>query len=174
MSEEHLSPQTIDDLTTAMRQGFEKIEQRRKLETWTPVIVVVIAAGLGLVGYFVERSLDRKNDLQRLKQTAYVDYLEAFQLVVAADETDEVADANLKFHVAIENMILIASDDVLRVVGNLNKTLFETSGRRTDRDMKKISGLMANMYRAMRRDVFDELGLSDNELNDLFWGRIES
>ncbi len=157
MSDQNPSPQTIDELATAMRQGFEKIERRRRLEVLTPVIVVVIAAVFGLVGYSYEKGLDRTADLQKLKREAYTSYLQTLQYAISGAN-------GRRFNAATENLLLIASDDVLKAVQTFHSELSIQGGPSTDADRARVFGVMKNMYQAMRADGFEPTDLSDEKV----------
>lgn len=134
------------------------------LQTGIPLLVALITAIAGMITYLVQKRADRRGDLVRLRQTAYRDYLEAFQKHV----NDHTLDSLGQYHMAALNLFVIASDPVLLAMGNFQKYMAETSpGKSRRRDMAKVGELLAMVLKAMRADCFERSFLSIDQVRNL-------
>lgn len=139
------------------------------------IIGAVLTAMLGVRTYREQKRIDRENyrqqkdidrqvDLRKRKEEEYLHYLKAYEDYSRAKflgQPEKLAEASAEYDAAINNLFLIAPDDVIRAV-----TDFHWAGIRTEQTSDKWKELCATMIITMRQDVFDATKLSIAEIGD--------
>jgi|GEM_PF-2127560 len=137
------------------------------LSDFTPVLVAIIAAALGLGTYAWQEKLKRETTLNERKQGLYENLIRNLFELLAADTGAERS----KYITDIEKSWLFASDEVLRacydflevyddLCGSLTEPSKVLKGKdilqrvRTDADLKEQLGKsLACIFLAMRKDM---------------------
>lgn len=143
------------------------------ISIFIPVIVVVITASMGILTYLFQKRTDRRNELIKLRQLEYRKYLDAFQTTINENSKESLGD----YHKTLLNLFVVASDQVISAVGNLNKYMAETSpGSVKERDILKVGELLAISLKAMRKDCFEKSELMDKDVRNIlpYQGMTES
>ncbi len=134
-------------------------------ELYIPLLVAVISiVGGGLV-YLYQKRVDRRVALAELKRGAYREFLAAFLDMTNTPEKDR--DVTNRYLKAEFDLLVIASDSVLKHVSALDRYYGDTNTKRHERDSKKIRELISNAALAMREDCFEKSNLGANELQTL-------
>ena len=128
-----------------------------------PILIALLTAVAGMVTYLFQKKADRKNDLIKLRQQEYRKFIAAFQNNVEKNTPESLG----AYHEAMYSLFVVASDPVIRAVGDLNAYLALTSAPSANRDVHKIGDLLADMFREMRKDCFEKSHLQDDEVKNL-------
>ena len=116
---------------------------------------IVLAAGLGIVTYSVQKRIDRRHELRKVKEEAYSAYLKALYLGVTEGTTEELKrEHSLQYF----TLFAVASDEALKRTGDL-WTYLRDHPRLTDDDREAVNKRFVEMFRAMRKDCFEETKL---------------
>ena len=128
----------------------------------TGIAVALIAANQAVKGYREQKILDRQEDLIRRRQQEYERYLGAFTQAGRWKGVDPIkhAEAEGEYHRAHDNLLLVASDDVVTAANVFHRYYVYTSSP----DPKETKLRYAAMVVAMRKDGFEETTLSVKEV----------
>ena len=130
-------------------------------------VSVMVAALLGISTYIWQKEVDRNTALQELKQQEYAVFLD--DLIAHVYQSDDPALA-VKYNQSRQRLIVIASDEVVFAVRNLDRFLAaplpERKKTRSAEQMKELRDLLADLYKAMRVDSFESTTLPNQLLLD--------
>ncbi|MCO8144015.1 hypothetical protein NHN26_02135 [Rhodovulum tesquicola] len=127
------------------------------MSAWVPITTALIAIFGGALAYWNQKRIDRTAELIAKRRLAYEQYLLAYLRAAAAEGLQPLTEARMA-------VVLVASDDVLKAVGDLDDYAKKTSAPNFGRDMALFNSLFAKAVAAMRRDVFEKTKLSIEDL----------
>ncbi|MCI5146803.1 MAG: hypothetical protein D3923_15080 [Candidatus Electrothrix sp. AR3] len=128
-----------------------------------PLLVAALTATAGIVAYLFQKRADRQNELVKLRQEKYQFFLDSFQNHID-NQSDESHQQYLK---ALLALFVVASDQVICSIGNLQKYLADTSNHGNKRDMVKVGKLLTASMKAMRNDCFEKSKLDQQKMLDI-------
>jgi hypothetical protein len=129
---------------------------------YIPLIVTALGVLGAAITYTYQRRVDRKTALIELRRKAYRDYLRAFLSMTDSNERDEKIRHDLLE--AEFELLVIASDRVIKEIGALSQYYSETNDDRFNRNAPKVRALVAEVCRAMRQDCFERTDLTIDEI----------
>jgi hypothetical protein len=133
---------------------------------WIPVIAVLVAALIGVVGYVVQKFIDRRFELKKLREEAYSNYLQAmYEGITSGDKEKKDKHSQEYFR-----LFAVASDEVLDTTGELWVYLRDTSSPqpKKPRSQEEVDKLFIAMFKAMRKDCFQPTKLKDTRIAEIF------
>lgn len=148
------------------------------------LVAALIAANRGIKIYEKQKRQDRKEDLIKRRQHEYERYLTAFTRAGRWKGVDDErhAEAESEYHEAHDTIMLVGSDEAIKAANAFHR--YYVDSERVD--PKEAKMLYANMVVAMRKDGFEETGLSiqevaknipwtmgDENLTPIDWGEVE-
>lgn len=133
------------------------------MDVMMPILVALITAAAGVFAYFFQRIADRKNQLINTRRQVYTKFIDALRAVIEESTEENVANYNN----AMSTLLVVASDSVIKAVGNLNRYLAEASSSDATKDFRQAGELIANMFREMRQDCFERSHLSDRDVKNI-------
>ncbi len=155
------------------------------LSTWIPLIIFIATPALAIFTYSVQKIIDRRSELRKRKADQYLEYTDAWltsnrRAVLRDTAKEEYGEGSSQFHqafasweeahdayqLALNDLFLIAADDVLRRVTAFHHYLAQHQVMSPE-DKSKVKDLYVAMIKAMRRDSFKKTALSDKEVKQL-------
>lgn len=129
---------------------------------WVALVVALIAALAAIVSYGMQKTVDRKSALILKRREAYLHYLKC---VLSSSSSFNKPDASYRLNVARMELVLLASDDVLRSLDAFDNFSKETSASaRSGEQVKKMKELLSDLIARMRKDCFDKTSLRQADL----------
>lgn len=134
---------------------------------WTPVIAVVVSAIVGLGIYNMQKIVDRRFELKKLREEAYSRYLKImFDAIIVGGDQQKKHEHNKEYL----GLFAVASDNVLDKTGALWVYLRDTSDPKMEkqRTQDEVNELFIAVFKAMRKDCFEPTKLRDKRIAEIF------
>src|SRR3712207_5702210 len=117
------------------------------LETWTPLVVALVTAGVGFVVWLFQKQREHEDQIRQRKQALYESVLYALAELPADNTAPLFIESQLTW--------LYASDNVLREMQSLFDSLIN---KEPYSERIKLQG---NLQLEMRRDIFTRTNISE-------------
>jgi hypothetical protein len=130
------------------------------LKDYGTLIAIPAATLVGSLAYMFQKFIDRKSALIELRRSTYTAYLEAlFKLIVKITPED-----NLFYNLKLMELAAVASDDVVRKVGNIRNIFGEAEIGHVKADKEAAKEIIGDLIIEMRKDCFESSHLTIDEV----------
>jgi hypothetical protein len=141
----------------------EVIAASNFLKDYATLIAIPAAAIVGSITYRWQKNVDRKSALIELRLKAYTNYLDAlFNLIVKINPEN-----NMSYNLKLMELSAVASDEVVRKVGNIRQIFKESGSGPGSIDKEQSKKLIGEAVLSMRKDCFETSDLTIPEIIDV-------
>jgi hypothetical protein len=128
-----------------------------------PVGVATLTILGGFITYAFQRTKDRREDLIKTRRSEYRKWV---QSIYELPHDPDGSNLN-RFNQATNDLLLFASDEVMRAVGEFKNYMANTGPGRSERDMREAGRLLAKVMQEMRKDAFEGTKLNGDEIRKI-------
>ena len=136
---------------------------------WMPLIVTCVATLGASVTYIIQRRIDRKSNLTKIKQETYRELLSE----LFAQISNNSGEAPHKLNALKGEAFLVASDEVSIAIGKFFPSIYKVSseeklqGTANDESVEAMFDNFAKMALAMREDCFQKSKLNLQQVKEI-------
>jgi hypothetical protein len=121
-----------------------------------PFIAVIIAIISAALSYYFAKKQQILADERRLKENAYLDFIDALNHNVMDENTEEARE---RLAIARNKLLLIADSQV--VIDLCKFTDYIACDRTGERQQNEHNRLLTEMLKSMRKDLYKKKGIND-------------